>query len=513
MFAFVACIGTMHAYCGDPVKINGIMYCLDDESREAAVSRGVYYRWHIDVPPSVNYDGTTYRVTRIGEYAFYGCDSLFSITMPNTIIEIEANSFTRCSGLSSISIPNGVEKIGDAAFRHCSGLTTFVIPDSVTEIGNSAFQECTGLASVTIPNSVTKLGVATFAGCTSLRSVVMPNSVTEVEDALFAECTGLTSIVIGKSVQYVGSSAFAGCISLRSIEIPDGVFGLGKNAFDGCTKLNSITIPHSVTTIECSTFIRCTGLPVIEGIRYADTYLIEAADTTLSSYTIGDRTRWIGCSAFDKCVNLTSITCRAIYPPECHDSFGNVDKSIPVYVPLGSLARYEAAEEWKDFLSILPINATFENEVPDAVILIVTDSTADITWPQVSGADTYELVVKDANGNIICTLVFDAQGRLLPTAFTRSRGNVMEQTQVAGFSFTLTGLNEGTTYNYTITAKNDQGQALDTQQGSFTTKSSVTGIADIINSKQPKSSKFFHNGRLYILRDAKIYTAAGQQVR
>ena len=94
------------------------------------------------IPETVTYSDISYSVTSIGNYAFYGC-----------------------SGLTSVTIPNSVTFIGDGAFQQCSGLTSVTIPNSVTSIGYSAFQDCSGLTSVTIPNSVTSIGTWAFSDC------------------------------------------------------------------------------------------------------------------------------------------------------------------------------------------------------------------------------------------------------------------------------------------------------------------------------------------------------------
>ena len=110
-------------------------------------------------------------VTSIGEYAFYRCSGLTSITIPNSVKSIRNNVFYRCSGLTSITIPNSVTSIGDAAFKDCSGLTSLTIPNSVTSIGESAFHGCSGLTSLTIPNSVTSIGLCAFQDCYGVTSI------------------------------------------------------------------------------------------------------------------------------------------------------------------------------------------------------------------------------------------------------------------------------------------------------------------------------------------------------
>ena len=115
----------------------------------------------------------------------------------------------------------------------------------------------------------------------------------------FKYFTGVTSI---------GGDAFNGCKGLTSITIPDSVTSIGYNAFYGCSGLTSITIPDSVISIGSYAFKDCDSLPVENGLRYADTYLVKAVDKSLSTYTIKEGTKWIGEGAFYECSGLTSIT-------------------------------------------------------------------------------------------------------------------------------------------------------------------------------------------------------------
>ena len=87
-------------------------------------------------------------MTKIGADAFYGCDSLTSITIPNSVTEIGNNAFRDCSSLTHITIPNSVTEIRDDAFSDCSSLTHITIPKSVTKIGAQAFYDCDSLKTV-----------------------------------------------------------------------------------------------------------------------------------------------------------------------------------------------------------------------------------------------------------------------------------------------------------------------------------------------------------------------------
>ena len=186
---------------------------------------------------------------KINDYAFNGCSSLTSITIPNSVTSIGDRAFYGCSSLTSITIPNSVTSIGNSAFSNCTKLTSITIPNSVTSIGNEAFIGCSSLTSITIPNSVKSIGDSAFRGCSSLTSITIPNSVKSIGDSAFFNCTKLTSITISNSVTSIGDRAFCNCAKLTSITIPNSVISIGISAFSGCFALTSITIPNSVTSI------------------------------------------------------------------------------------------------------------------------------------------------------------------------------------------------------------------------------------------------------------------------
>ena len=128
-----------------------------------------------------------------------GLDKVSVITadMLDGYTSIGNDAFWGCKSLTSIEIPNSVTSIGREVFYRCTGLTSVTIPNSVTSIGKGAFYGCTGLTSIEIPNSVTSIGDYAFLGCSSLTSIEIPNSVTSIGSSAFADCTGLTSVTIG----------------------------------------------------------------------------------------------------------------------------------------------------------------------------------------------------------------------------------------------------------------------------------------------------------------------------
>ena len=294
-------------------------------------------------------------VSTIGYMAFAYCDSLTSVTIPDSVTTIGSAAFRYCSSLTSVIIPDSATTIGDCAFANCSNLTSVTIGDSVTSIGYGAFYECISLTSVTIPDGVTTIGYMTFYNCSSLTSVTIPDSVTTIGFQAFSLCNSLnavhitdlkswcnidfinlftdgsvdlstnplsyasnlylngelvTDLVIPDGVNEIKLMAFAGCNSIKSVTIPDGATTIGDWVFCNCSSLTSVTIGDSVTTIGEAAFFGCDSLTSVTigdsvtSIGYGAFYDCRS----LTSVTIGDSVTSIGEYAFSYCSSLTSVT-------------------------------------------------------------------------------------------------------------------------------------------------------------------------------------------------------------
>ena len=185
----------------------------------------------------------------IADEAFYGCTSLASVTIPDSVTSIGDDAFYGCTSLASVTIPDSVKSIGDEAFYGCESLSNVTIPNNVTKIGDRTFVNCTSLTSVTIPDGVISIGYYAFSGCTSLKSVAIPNSVTSISDGAFEYCRSLTSVTIPNGVTIINYKTFYYCTSLTNIVIPDSVTSIGDYAIYYCPSLKGIVIPESVTEI------------------------------------------------------------------------------------------------------------------------------------------------------------------------------------------------------------------------------------------------------------------------
>ena len=287
-------------------EINGIYYNLHEYNGTAEVTYrdegGNSYSGAVAIPTLIIFNDKNYRVTSIGDYAFFNCSGLTSITLTNSMTSIGPYAFSGCSSLSYIIIPNGVTSIGYSAFINCSGLTIILIPNSVTSIGSGVFDGCTSLlyneykdayylgnnenpylilikpktrdiTACELNERCKIIYENAFRRCSSLTAITIPERVTTIGIRAFYDCSNLTSITIPESVTSIGNYGFYGCSSLTSINIPEKVTSIGRNAFEDCSSLTAITIPESVTSIGGRAFygcklrnvlVKCTTPPVLD---------------------------------------------------------------------------------------------------------------------------------------------------------------------------------------------------------------------------------------------------------
>ncbi|MBR0047766.1 MAG: leucine-rich repeat protein [Prevotella sp.] len=313
--------GKVSAY---DAKIDGIFYNLS--GGEAQVTREKApgtYTGRVVIPELVTYEGKEYKVTSIGEGAFYACSNDFaSVVIPNTITSIGDHAFYRCEGLTSINVPNSVTVMGRGAFLDCSKLTTISLSNSLETIGEQCFESCGKLSSVTMPNTVKSLGKNAFYRCYELTSVVMSNSISAIRSGTFRECSKLASINIPSSVTEIEETAFYQCNNLSEVYISDleawlripfvdqkatndqrgysNPLQFAKHLYLNGEEVKDLVIPTSITKVPQYSFYGFKGLRTIT-LHNAVTSIEEGAFRgcgTIESVNISNSVTSIGNNAF-----------------------------------------------------------------------------------------------------------------------------------------------------------------------------------------------------------------------
>jgi|GEM_PF-3279531 len=155
-------------------------------------------------------------ITTLGNFAFYQCTKLKSVTLPATMSSIGASTFTY-SGIEEITLPSGITTVGNYALANCSHLKHIEIPEGVQTIGANAFNGCYRMTSVTLPSTLTEIGNNAFSSCESLRSITLPSRLQAIKQNAFSGCSSLTSLTLPSSLTSIEASAFNNCFKLVEI--------------------------------------------------------------------------------------------------------------------------------------------------------------------------------------------------------------------------------------------------------------------------------------------------------
>ena len=333
--------------------VDGIYYeVIDTENRKVMVSMETiwnedytqyhyaYYKGDLNIPPTVTYEGKTYTVTRISVLS--DCTELVSVTLPNTIEEIEKTAFQNCKALTSIKLPPSLKKIGMMAFAR-SGLKEITIPSSVESIGAWAF-DCDSLEKVVIQDLAawcniditgynsgvfgSKKTLEIFVGDEPLTDLVIPSSVTLIKPCVFYDFSQLVSVAFHEKVDSIGLEAFRGCTGLQRVNISD--LKSWCHVRQGMTRIVGNSLIYASNPLYYARHLYRNGVELTElDIPEGTQRIGQGAFSDCKSVTkvnLPSTMREVGPFAFQECFNIRKVTTPSL-PSYCNIDFSTRESS------------------------------------------------------------------------------------------------------------------------------------------------------------------------------------------
>ena len=266
------------------LKNDGNYYFTNGALIDSSTKTLVYLSESHDIPNNGS-------VEKLGDYLFYGRESL-----------------------EEIVIPESVSAIGGHAFQECINLRNVVFSGDVYELGEWCFERCNKLEQINIEDlKVEEIQPWIFSGCKALNKVDLPGNIVKICDFAFSS-TGLQEISFPESVSEIGEYAFASCNQLKKVQLNSGISRIEEGAFAYCKKLTMISIPDNITYFGKDVFADASvSYYVDNNIKYlgnrGNNYLIlvGAINTGLTEYEINISTKIICDQAFIGCTELKEV--------------------------------------------------------------------------------------------------------------------------------------------------------------------------------------------------------------
>lgn len=317
-----------------------IFRIIDSENKYVEVTRSNNYSGDVVIPEQAEYDGETYQVRAIGEFAFAG-SSIQSVTIPGSVKIIEGYAFHECRELSSINISEGVEEIRSFAFYGCSELESVSFPQTLTKLGEGVFRGNEKLKTVVIPKSVIDCSGVPIWGAANLESIVVEegnpvydsrnNCNAIIETATNTLVNGCKTTTIPDNIEAIGTHAFVEHSQLKEITIPNSVKRIGHRAF-WWTGITSITIPTGVEEIESEAICPWKNLKEI---------VVLWENPIIATGRIGDE---------NAILRVPAGCCEAYENAEFWQNFMAIveDRDMIQHVGQSWEARYNSVENWEE---------------------------------------------------------------------------------------------------------------------------------------------------------------------
>lgn len=248
------------SYAQTVIDLNDISY---KQTSASTVEVSEYHgkAKEVSIPETIQHGGKQFKVTAIGEQAFYWKD-VTSINLPSSIDSVKYRAFAS-SQLNEIKLPEGLKYIGSFAFNS-SKITELTTPSTLKKIDNSA-----------------------FFTCRMLKNIVFKEGLEEIEEAAFYKNESLVSVTFPKSLKTIGKTSFCNCAKLSSVSFPEGLVSIGAGAFNGCAALTNVVLPNTLTSIGKEAFLKCRSMTTFnlpKNLEVLGTSFISM--TSVNSFTV-----------------------------------------------------------------------------------------------------------------------------------------------------------------------------------------------------------------------------------
>ena len=303
---------------------NGICYNYIGDDEVEVTSRDTdEYAGEVFIPSTVVNDGVTYRVTRIGNRAFYNCDDMTLVDIPEGITTIGENAFAYSSNLQNVELPNSLVSIERYGFYGCTAFTTFHVPRNLAKFGDRAligcskikFFSCSAMSQhfkavdgVLYSKDMTELYYYPLASGETTFDV--PSPVTRIHEYCFCGCQTLTQVNFPETLRWIDMNIFRDCKGIETAYIPDGVTHMGVTVFGGCSNLTSVHLPAGLDSLQNSTFMQCeklTEVVIPRNVKFIGTFVFYQSGVRTVTFEEGSCLETIDRDAFDECYYLKSL--------------------------------------------------------------------------------------------------------------------------------------------------------------------------------------------------------------
>ena len=301
---------------------------------------------NVTVPSTL--EGKT--VVSLGDNAFKSAIGITSVTIPNSVTEIEHSAFENCTNLNKVDLGN-ITTISFDIFKGCTSLTEITIPKTLKNGSTSPSLDNPNITKITLEEGLTVVPPKLCAN-TGITEIIIPNSVTEIGYCAFEDCPNLSKVDLG-TIQSISFDVFKNCPKLTSIKIPKTLVNgttVNKGVFTGTTVLTSVTFEDGITEIPAGILQGCSGITSVtipNSVTKINCYAF--AGTSITEIEIPNSVIEIQYYAFKDCPNLTKVTildnCTVIgwfnLYPTTDTIFNNHNDDLTIYCYEGSkIAEY-----------------------------------------------------------------------------------------------------------------------------------------------------------------------------